>query len=267
MARESLLKRINRFLILVGIEPLRLIATAPALAVYLRDCRAFQRLQRGRPTVDFPITRWSPMLNERTTSAGTGRGAYFHQDLLVARRIFERRPRKHVDVGSRIDGFVAHVACFREIEVLDIRALPEKIPHVVFRQADFMQETAPLTDYCDSVSCLHALEHFGLGRFGDPLDCDGHLKGFRNLHRIVEPGGACYLSVPLGPQRIEFNAHRVFSLSFLLGMLPGLFRVDRFCYVDDAGELHEDVALTESRIADNCGCTLGCAILELTKLG
>ena len=30
-------------------------------------------------------------------------------------------PLKHVDVGSRIDGFVAHLACMREVEVFDIR--------------------------------------------------------------------------------------------------------------------------------------------------
>ena len=51
-----------------------------------------------------------------------------------------------------------------------------------------MREDQPLTDYCDSVSCLHALEHFGLGRYGDPVDPDGHLKGFRNLRRIVQGG-------------------------------------------------------------------------------
>ena len=31
--------------------------------------------------------------------------------------------KRHVDIGSRLDGFVAHVASFREIEVLDIRPL------------------------------------------------------------------------------------------------------------------------------------------------
>ena len=69
----------------------------------------------------------------------------------------------------------------------------ERIPNIIFRQVDFMREDQPLTDYCDSVSCLHALEHFGLGRYGDPVDPDGHLKGFRNLRRIVQ-GGARAIS-------------------------------------------------------------------------
>jgi len=65
-------------------------------------------------------------LDDRFDQSGTASGHYFHQDLLVASRIFINNPEKHVDIGSRIDGFVAHVASFREIEVFDIRSL-EKI--------------------------------------------------------------------------------------------------------------------------------------------
>jgi len=59
------------------------------------------------------------MLTDRFDPGGDASGHYFHQDLIVARRIFERDPRKHVDVGSRIDGFVAHLAVFRQVEVID----------------------------------------------------------------------------------------------------------------------------------------------------
>jgi SAM-dependent methyltransferase len=258
-------RRLNQLLILAGVEPLRLLHTARTLPLYLRNYREYRRLQRGPTLPDFPVTRHVPMFHDRTASAGR-RGAYFHQDLLVARRILERRPRRHVDVGSRIDGFVAHVALFREIEVLDIRPMAERIPNIVFRQVDFMREDQPLVDYCDSVSCLHALEHFGLGRYGDPIDPAGHLKGFRNLHRILQTGGVCYLSVPMGPQRTEFDSQRVFSLDYLLRMVTGDFRLERFSYVDDAGALHEDVALTPELVATDGGCTLGCAILELVRV-
>jgi Caenorhabditis protein of unknown function, DUF268 len=108
-----------------------------------------------------------------------------------------------------------------------------------------MREDQPLVDYCDSV-CLHALEHFGLWRYGDPVDPHGHLKGFRNLRRILQAGGTCYLSVPMGPQRTEFDSQRVFSLDYLLRMVSDGFHVERFSYVDDAGPLHEDLALSRS---------------------
>ena len=46
-----------------------------------------------------------------------------------------------------------------------------------------MTEENQLYEVCDSISCLHALEHFGLGRYNDPLDPNGHLKGFNNISK------------------------------------------------------------------------------------
>jgi SAM-dependent methyltransferase len=159
------------------------------------------------------------------------------------------------------------VASFREIDVLDIRPLPGKIANVRFIQVDLMEDLpASLLESSDSLSCLHALEHFGLGRYGDPVKCDGHLRGLSNLHRILRRGGALYLSVPIGPQRIEFNAHRVFSVQHLVELCGGRFEIDSFSYVDDEGDLHEDVELLDDLVRDNYGCSFGCGIFEMSKL-
>jgi hypothetical protein len=128
--------------------------------------------------------------------------------------------------------------------------------------ADIPQE---LIDYCDSISCLHALEHFGLGRYGDPIRYNGHLLGFNNLDRILKKHGKLYLSVPIGPARIEFNAHRVFSLDYLIRLFHDRYRVDHFSYVDDSGNLHCHVDLATADIAANFGCYWGCGIFEMTK--
>jgi hypothetical protein len=45
-----------------------------------------------------------PVLTDYGDSAGTARGHYFHQDLLVAQRIFLNKPVRHVDIGCRVDG-------------------------------------------------------------------------------------------------------------------------------------------------------------------
>ena len=157
-----------------------------------------------------------PCLHDRNREAGATKGEYFWQDLLVARMIFSARPERHVDIGSRIDGFVAHVASFREIEVFDIRPITTKIPGVIFRQANLMNPTAAIIDYCDSVSCLHALEHFGLGRYGDPIDSKGYESGIFNIARILRTDGMLYLSVPVGTERVEFNAQHVFNPSAIV---------------------------------------------------
>ncbi|MEI6647766.1 MAG: DUF268 domain-containing protein [bacterium] len=207
-----------------------------------------------------------PCFHEHLEESGSGKGDYFYQDLIVAQRIFKINPARHVDVGSRIDGFVAHVASFRPIEVIDIRPLLCKIPNVRFIQQNMMTPLCDhLVDYCDSLSCLHAIEHFGLGRYGDPLCIDGHLKGLQQLNKILKPNGKFYISVPIGPQRIEYNAHRVFSIKYLLDLFSEDYQLDRFSYVDDKGELHEDASLSSPQIETNFGCWYGCGIFELTK--
>lgn len=233
---------------------------------YLRDLLRFRR-QNAAISEEFPIRVLNLHLGENNTASGNVSGHYFHQDLLVARRIHERRPELHLDLGSRIDGFVAHVASFRPITIIDIRPLPCVIPNVSFLQADMMKPLEPsLRECCDSLSCLHAIEHFGLGRYGDPICHDGHLRGLANLHQMLKPDGRFYFSSPIGPQRVEFNAQRVFSLSYLLRLFEGKYRIDSFSLVDDKGCLHENIPLKPEAVADNFGCQLGCGIFELTKL-
>lgn len=241
---------------------LRFLRHAPTMLHELRQLKA----QARTSSHVFPISKLNPYPHEKRQQSGTARGHYFHQDLLVARRIFENKPEKHVDVGSRVDGFVAHVAAFRPIEVLDIRPLDSKVKNIEFRQANLMSPPPEMIGYCDSLSCLHAIEHFGLGRYGDPIDFEGHLKGLSSLHAILKPGGTLYLSTPIGPQRIEFNAHRVFDVKYLLSLFDGRFNLRHFSYVDDRGDLHENVDLSANALDDNFGCQYGCGIFELEKV-
>ena len=122
-----------------------------------------------------------------------------------------------------------------------------------------------LTSYCDSVSSLHAIEHFGLGRYGDPVCWNGHVLGMDNLTRILQVGGKLYFSVPIGPQRIEFNAHRVFSVQWLLDYFSNNYKIDQFSYID-MGVLHRNVQLADEAVRINFGCRYGCGIFEMTKV-
>ena len=237
---------------------------------YFRSLPYFFRTRRQAKSLlkDQPEFKWSgrhPILSDLHDNAGTLSGHYFHQDLLVARKIFLSKPVRHIDVGSRTDGFVAHVAVFREIEVLDIRPLESDVENVRFAQADLMNLPPDLIDSCDSISSLHAIEHFGLGRYGDPIDLNGHLKAIDNISRMLKTGGTFYFSVPIGELRIEFNAQRVFSVAYLLKVLDRDFELKEFSFVDDAGKLHYPVVLTEALIQSNCGCHYGCGIFELVK--
>lgn len=247
-----------------GLSPVQFFQRLRADAFTRRSLREFHRLYGTR--TDWPIGRIYPFDNRRT-QAGGAYGHYFHQDLWTAHRIYAANPRRHIDIGSRIDGFVAHVASFREIEILDLLPLPWSVPNVKFMQLDLMQPIPQdMLEICDSLSSLHALEHFGLGRYGDAIDPDGYLKGFANMSQLLQPGGTFYFSVPMGRQRIEFNAHRIFSLDHLLEIFDqnGL-RVERYAYVGDDGALRDDVQVSVEarRIANNLN--YGCGIFELSK--
>ena len=188
-----------------GFDFRKLTYSLRALPGFFTEARAFRKAYSGRMT-------WMPCLHDRHEEGGTTKDEYFLQDLTVARWIFAANPRRHVDVGSRVDGFVAHIASFREIEVFDVRPVSSEIPGIVFRQADLTRQDGLVgseSGYCDSLSCLHALEHFGLGRYGDAIDPEGHVTGMKNMLALLESGGTFYLSAPIGLERVEFNANRV----------------------------------------------------------
>lgn len=190
----------------LGLDHRRFLTSLRGVPRFVSDWRLFRRDYAGR--MDF-----KPCLFDRFEEGGTTKDEYFWQDLLVARMVFAAHPQKHVDIGSRVDGFVAHLASFRDVEVFDVRPITSVIPGVTFKQADLMKPLSAQAEdvgYCDSVSCLHAIEHFGLGRYGDPIDAKGYERGLANMAALLQPGGRFYLSTPVGVERVDFNANRVF---------------------------------------------------------
>lgn len=226
---------------------------------FVRDRRAF----RARVADDaFPWGRELPILTEWEEESG-GSGACFLQDLTVDRWIHRANPVRHVDVGSRIDGFVGSLAAFREVEVIDIREAPPRVPGILFHQLDMMRDLPVEWKACtDSLSCLHTIEHFGLGRYGDPIDPEGHLKGLANLTSMVKPGGRFYLSTPIGPQRVEFNAHRVFSPETMLAWFEEGWEIERCAVIDDEDDLEES---SDTGLLREFGGQLGVGVVVARK--
>lgn len=234
-----------------------------AIPPYVADYNTLKKQLKGRS--DFPVRGYYPALFDRYSESGHLIKHYFQQDLFVAQRIFQRQPERHVDIGSRIDGFVAHVAAYRPIEVIDIRPLDRPIPNVAFRRADLMALPPDLVHYTDSISALHAIEHFGLGRYGDPIDIDGHLKALTNINHILKPGGTFYFSVPIGPQGIVYNAHRVFSLPYLIELFAPDYHLASLSYIDDNEVFVQNADWRGPGVLTNFGCQYGCGIFELIK--
>ena len=228
---------------------------------YINEYNSFEKLG-GK------ITNAYPILNDYNAPAGTMKGGYFHHDLLVASFIYKTSPIKHVDVGSRFDGFVAHVASFREIEVMDLRDLDDsEHKNISFLKMDLMVKENIPENITDSISSLNAIEHFGLGRYGDTIDPDGHIKGFNNILRMLKPEGILYIAFPIGKEnQVFFNAHRVFHPLDIFNWADDKNSIElvRFDYVDDDGNLHQNIDLNTE--ANNLNLNFGFGIYSFRKV-
>ncbi len=219
----------------LGFDPRRLALSLRGVPRYMAGWLRFRRGYEGE-------INFRPCLYDWYEEGGATKSEYFLQDLHVARQIYLARPVKHVDIGSRIDGFVAHVAAFREIEVFDIRATTSRIPGITFTQADLTTPSDSLKNWCDSLSCLHALEHFGLGRYGDSIDPLGYVAGLTNMINLLKPGGVFYLSIPIGRERVEFNAHRVFNPRSLIELaVENDLVLEDFSWIGENYEINKSI--------------------------
>lgn len=183
---------------------------------------------------------------------------YFYQSAWAARKIARQRPALHIDIGSQID-LIAPLSGFVDVEFVDIRPLEVSL-------SGFKSVKGSILDlpYADrsvrSLSCLHVIEHIGLGRYGDELDAQGTRKACKELQRVIAKEGQLYLSTPVGRERVEFNAHRIHSPTTILQLFDELHLVD-FASVDDQGLFKGNAKLEEC-----LNCSYGLGMFQFTRL-
>ncbi len=139
-------------------------------------------------------------------------------------------------VGSRLDGFISHCLCFTKVVMLDVRPLKVQIPNLEFQECDCTDMKSIKSDSIESLSSLHAVEHFGLGRYGDPVDPAGYIKAINEIKRVIKKNGNILFSVPIGKQRLEFNSYRVFDPFYVIKLFEG-FELKEFSSVNDQNKL------------------------------
>lgn len=246
------MQKLFRRWISLFIDP-RLLWALPGLPHYFRDWIEFRR-QRG--DIPAPWRETFPRLDDRLPNTPFD-PHYFFQGNWLARRLVHNLPAQHVDVGSSILT-IGVLSAYVPTIFVDYRPLAA-------RQSGLMPVGGDITrlPFADasltSVSCLHVIEHIGLGRYGDRIDATGARCAANELQRVIAPGGRLFLSAPIGRERVCFNAHRVFSVTTILTMFPGL-RLFKFSYIDDAGQLHQDADPSNELSLD-----YGCGLFELVK--
>jgi SAM-dependent methyltransferase len=222
----------------IGWSLIRGLAIFPGLARWMRARNAYLALPQAERL------RWrdsDPYLFDRLPASPYD-SHYFYQDIWAASRVAERRPDRHVDVGSRVDyvGFLTSVTRVTFVDIRPLEAEVEGLDSIAGSVLALPFEDASL----DSVSCLHVAEHIGLGRYGDDLDPSGTRKATAELQRVLRPGGQLLFSGPVGHPRVCFNAHRIHTPDQIVSMFPELELVE-FSGVDDAGRFRRNRTLGE----------------------
>jgi hypothetical protein len=208
----------------LGFDPIRLILSLRNLPLYFKTAFLFI-IKKPKGNLQF-----SPALLDFRDEAGSAKGHYFWQDLITAKMINSRNPYRHVDIGSRIDGFIAHLLSFRSVEIIDVRPVKANIPDLVSLLGNAQENLVEIHGKFSSVSSLHSIEHFGLGRYGDPLDPEGHVKGLLNISNLVEVGGFLYVSFPIGKPTTQFNAQRIIHPEWPVDLLKD-FTLEQFILI------------------------------------
>jgi hypothetical protein len=199
---------------------------------YLGDLRRYRR------TAGAESLSWrdlQPSLQERQPAHELD-AHYFYLNAWAVRRILASRPARHTDVASQTI-LSALLSASLPVTYLDYRPLRARLPGMSSVAGSLVQ--LPFADRSlSSLSCLHVAEHVGLGRYGDPLDPDGTARAAAELQRVLAPGGNLFFAVPVGRQRVCFNAHRILAPAAIRRLFSGLELVE-YSGVDDRGAFIE----------------------------
>ncbi len=206
-----------------------------------------------RPEFEGRYFRWA-ILNEDTAETNFDTHYLYHVAWAI-RKVAAAKPRKHVDFSSSVN-FCTTVSAICETEFYDIRPAPIVLDGLTCLKGDLTQLDIS-SGALDSVSCMHVVEHVGLGRYGDELDPNGDLKAIGELKRVMRPGGVLYFVAPTGVPGIYFNAHRVYAAQSILGYFEEQFDLEEFYFIPGPIELAPmlNPDLAETRNYDyGCGC-------------
>jgi SAM-dependent methyltransferase len=223
--------------------------------LFIRHFFKFRELSRSGPR-QFSIL-WKdrlPFLNDNTGSTGFDRHYVYHP-AWAARVLAQTKPEFHVDISSSLH-FCTILSAFIPVKFYDYRPADVQLTGLTSESADLL--ALPFAkDSIESLSCMHVIEHVGLGRYGDRLDADGDLKAMAELKRVLAPGGTLLFVVPIGAPKIIFNAHRIYSFEQVMSYFSEL-NLKQFALIPDdprhGGLIYDATKKQADEQTYACGC-------------
>lgn len=216
---------------------------------YLGEFSAFRSQTGKRFTVHYKDAY--PCLKDKLSTTPFDHHYTYHP-AWAARKLMEIKPSAHVDISS-ILYFGTMMSAILPIKFYDYRPAAIHLSNYDSGAADL--KALPFEDdSIESLSCMHTIEHIGLGRYGDAIDGDGDLTAIAELIRVLKPGGNLLFVTPVGKPRIEFNAHRVYSFEQILAYFSPL-TLKEFTLIPDSGGIIENANpdLVKQQLY-GCGC-------------
>lgn len=194
---------------------------------------------------------------DATATTGFDRHYVFHT-AWAARVLSERRPAKHVDIASSLY-FVSSISAYIDTHFIDFRPADLGLSGLS-SSAGTLLDLPFDSKTVESLSCMHVVEHVGLGRYGDPFDYDGDLKAISELKRVLKSNGILLFVVPIGGiARIQFNAHRIYTYQQVVDMFSDLALLEFSLIPDDGAEeglIRNATAEQANQQRYGCGCFL-----------
>lgn len=201
--------------------------------------------------------RWEerfPCLDDNTGTSHFDRHYVYHT-AWAARVLARTSPGEHIDISSYLY-FSTIVSAFVPVKFYDYRPVAFGLDNLLSNFAD-LNKLPFESNSVSSLSCMHVIEHIGLGRYGDTLDPQGDLKAIGELKRVLAPGGQLLFVVPVGEPRIEFNAHRIYGYEQVIQYFSGL-ELKEFALIPDSVEQGGLLLNASPSLVPNlwygCGC-------------
>ncbi len=173
-----------------------------------------------------------PQVKDKTSVTSFDRHYVYHTSW-AARKVREINPQKHIDISSSLY-FCGIVSAFIPVDFYDYRPADLHLDNLASKEGN-LHKLPFQTDSIESISCMHTIEHIGLGRYGDPIDPNGDIKAIDELKRVVKKNGNIIFVTPVGKPKIKFNAHRIYSYEQIVSYFEG-FELKEFSLIPEHAE-------------------------------
>jgi hypothetical protein len=131
-------------------------------------------------------------------------------------------------IGSATPWYEGICLCYgAKCTTIEYNKIVSDHPGITFMTVDEYKRQPKRFDAALSIS---SFEHDGLGRYGDPLNPNGDLEAMQSMKQILKSGGLLFLAVPVGKDKLVWNAHRIYGRRRLRLLLEGWKTLDTFGY-------------------------------------